>query len=102
MESPAGSHTTYSASLATAPTALRFIDGGANTRLEAHHYAVVAGSYTRLRNPIHVKGFTHGYGFVELYLAYQDGHSRQTRIRAAHASDMSKRGALSIIYQDHL
>jgi hypothetical protein len=91
--------------LATAPTALRFIDGGANIKLEAHHYAFVAGSYTRLRNPIHVKGIdvnTHGYGLVELYLAYQDGHSLQTHIRAAHAPDMFKRGALSIIYQEHL
>jgi hypothetical protein len=105
MESLAGSPAAYNASLATAPTALRVIDAGANIGLEAHSCAFVAGSYTRLRNPIHVKGIDvhiHGYGPVELPFAYHDGHSRQIRIRAAHAPGMSKRGAPSIISQEHL
>lgn len=105
MDSLEGSPVAYSASLVTAPTALRFIDAGANISLEAHRSAFVAGSYTRLRNPVHVKGIDvhiHGYGLVELHLAYQDGHSRRIRIRAAHAPSMSKRGAPSIISQEHL
>jgi hypothetical protein len=92
MESPAGSPKACNASLVTAPTALRFIGIGANISLEAHRFAFVAGSYTILRNPVHVKGIDvniHGYGLVELHPAYQDGHSRRIRIRAAHAPNMS-------------
>jgi hypothetical protein len=99
-ESPAGSPAAYSVSLATAPTALRFIDIEANISLEAHRFEFVGGSYTRFRNPIHVKGIDiniHGYGLVEPHLAYQDGHSRLIRIRATHVPGMSKRGAPSII-----
>jgi hypothetical protein len=55
-ESPAGSPAAYIASLTTAPTILRDVDAGANNSLEAHRSAFVAGSYTRLRTPIHVKG----------------------------------------------
>jgi hypothetical protein len=91
--------------MGTAPTALRFIDAGANISLEAHRSPFVAGSYIRLRNPIHVKGIDvniHGYGLVELHIVYQDGHSRRIRIRAAQAPSMSKRGAPSIISQEHL
>jgi hypothetical protein len=49
------------------------------------------GTYTRIRNSIYVKGMDvniHGYGLVELHLAYHDGHTRRIHIQAAHAPNM--------------
>jgi hypothetical protein len=66
---------------------------------------LLKGTYTRMRNPIHVKGLDvdiHGYGLVELHLAYQDGHTRRIHIRAAHGLNIIKRGAPSIISQEQL
>jgi hypothetical protein len=61
------------------------VDAGANIILEANRYAFIACSYTKLRTPIHVKGIDvgiHGYGLVELHLAYQEGHTRARHVQA--------------------
>jgi hypothetical protein len=87
------------------PTALHFVDAGANVSLEAHRSAFLKGTYTRLRNPVQVKDLDvriHGYDLVELHLAYQDGHTRWIHIRAAHAPNMVQCGAPSIVSQEQL
>jgi hypothetical protein len=105
MESPVCSPAAHIALVSPSPTAIHFVDARANISLEATRYAFIAGSYTKLCTPIHVRGIgvdIHGYGLVELHLAYQDGHTRQLHIRAAHAPGMLKRGAPSIISHEHL
>jgi hypothetical protein len=100
-----GSSAAYISSLTFALKALRFVDVGANVSLEVHRPAFFKGTYTRLRNSIRVKGIDvdiHGYGLVELHLAYQDGHTRHAYIWATHAPHMSQRGAPIILALEYL
>jgi hypothetical protein len=69
IESPAGSPVAFTALMFHVPSiALRVVDAGANINVEVNHFAIIAGIYTRLRNPIHVKGIDfdiHGCGLVD-------------------------------------
>jgi hypothetical protein len=105
MESPVGSQAAYNVLVSQAPTALRVVDVDANISIEANRFVFIADNYTKLCTPIHVKGIDvdiRGYGLVELHRAYQDGHTRQLHIRAAHAPDMPKRDGPSIISHEFL